>query len=165
MCLSVAVDSPDYVLNSGVHAGYQWTVTRTSMGFRCGYVRVPAGHPWHGKTVNQLSLLPKHYPMAHGGINFSDADKDCGGGPDDGWWIGFDCQHVGDLPDLEIADQHYKEYARLIFGGHYEGKWSVKDQAYVETWCRRLCEQAKAADFDAEPRRYSRLTSWFAGDC
>lgn len=36
------------------HAGLDCIVVLQSLGHRCGYVRVPNGHPWHGKAYNDL---------------------------------------------------------------------------------------------------------------
>lgn len=37
------------------HAGLDCVVLAISMGHRCGYVRVPEGHPWHGVEYNQAA--------------------------------------------------------------------------------------------------------------
>jgi len=131
MCLSIKVHRPDHILSEGIHLGYEWATSRNDFGFRCGYVRVPKGHPWHGEK----------YPPdadAHGGITFADADVPCDkGGPDDAWWLGFDCMHLGDAPDPELPTEHEMPY--IVRSG------VVRTQAYVEGECRKLCQQAKEA--------------------
>jgi hypothetical protein len=66
----------------------------------CGYVGVPSGHPWNGKSWDDVSA------DVHGGITYAEA---CDGDPtsgvchvaksgdDDVWWLGFDWAHWGDL--------------------------------------------------------------------
>lgn len=94
MCLSVAVDRPQHVLGSGIHEGFEWMVVQNGCGYRCGYVKVLPGHPWHGKGYDEID------PSCHGGLTFAHADTECGkGGQDNGWWLGFDCAHSQDEPD------------------------------------------------------------------
>lgn len=136
MCLSIKVKRPDAVLAEGEHAGFQWAVTHNGSGFRCGYVRVPAGHPWHGQSMGDVPA------DVHGGITFSEPDMPCTApGPDDDWWVGFDCAHSFDAPDPALPNAMPRPYS-----------WGVEviaSQYYVEAECRSLCEQAARADVAA----------------
>lgn len=135
MCLSIKVDHPECVLSEGEHAGHEFITVQNSMGYRCGYVRVEEGHPWHGKGYDELN---DPYPDVHGGLTFAEPDKPCDkGGPDDAWWFGFDCAHSGDAPDpsLKLDDGMKPRY----------GSGVIRTQEYVEAQCRSLCEQAAAA--------------------
>lgn len=139
MCLSIAIARPADVLAKGEHAGFEWMVVHNGSGYRCGYVRVPAGHPWHGKGYDDVDA------DVHGGLTFAEADKPCDApGPDSAYWFGFDCAHGGDAPDPALPSKrntlppHLR--ALLVFPGSV-----VRDQAYVEAQCRSLCEQAAAA--------------------
>lgn len=130
MCLSVALTHPENVLGTGHHLGFEWCVTHNNLGYRCGYVRVPAGHPWHGKSDEEIDC------DAHGGLTFSAPDTPCDkGGADDGWWIGFDCAHYGDAQDPALP----ASFKMQTFGDQ-----TVRTQDYVEAECRSLCEQAAA---------------------
>jgi hypothetical protein len=144
MCLEMAVTRPDDVLGRGKHAGYEWIVTNNGLGFRCGYVRLPMGHPWHGQKTDDLDDV-----QVHGGITFADPDVDCGKGEDSAWWIGFDCFHCGaDLPDpsLRCKDPMIYNMFSLFTGAE------IRTQEYVESECRSLCEQAaKAAHGGGRP--------------
>ena len=132
MCLSIAVKRPDAVLAKGIHRGLEWIVTHNGSGYRCGYVRIPNGHPWHGKDYDDIC---SHLEV-HGGLTFAEPDKPCDkGGADDAWWVGFDCAHLGDMPDPSLPN-----YRQL---GYKNG--TVKGQGYVENQCRKLCEQAAEA--------------------
>jgi hypothetical protein len=140
MCLSVAVHRPNDVLASGHHAGFEWSVVHNGMGYRCGYVKVEPGHPWFGKGYNDIEC------EVHGGLTFAAADVDRGkGGPDDGWWVGFDCAHAGDAADPALPGSHRGWPRFRIDLGE-----SVRTQEYVEAECRSLCEQARAAMIAAE---------------
>lgn len=129
MCLSIAIDRPDDVLAKGEHAGFEWMVIHNGMGYRCGYVKVEPGHPWHGKDDTDS------FADVHGGVTFGAGDVDCGkGGADSGWWIGFDCAHFGDAPDRSLPIRE---------PGSFGHAGVVRTQEYVEAECRSLCEQAR----------------------
>ncbi len=133
MCLPIAVDRPDCVLGKGEHLGHEWMVVHNGMGYRCGYVKVEPGHPWHGKDYNSLDDVE-----VHGGLTFADADKPCDkGGPDNGWWLGFDCCHYLDMPDTALPSEHGMM--------RFQSEGVVRSQEYVEAECRSLCEQAARA--------------------
>lgn len=85
------------------------------LGVNNGYVKIPEGHPLHGKgdgeeEVDNLEV--------HGGITFGGSWDD----EDGPWWIGFDCAHFGDLvPKISYSngifrDEEYvtKEIERLV---------------------------------------------------
>lgn len=57
------------------------------LGFRCGYVDVPEGHPLHGLGYDSPAVCGLD---VHGGVTFSQME-------DGAWRIGFDCGHQGDL--------------------------------------------------------------------
>lgn len=80
---------------------------RSSLGAWCGYVGVSPGHPWHGRDY---SAIDSPYPEVHGGLTYSERCR----GPlchvpkpsesDDVWWLGFDCNHSGDLSLWDVAE-------------------------------------------------------------
>ncbi len=134
MCLSVKVNNPEKVLAEGQHLGFEWVIVHNGAGYRCGYVRVPKGHPWHGKNYNDVAA------GVHGGLTFGEPDLPCDkDGPDDAFWFGFDCAHCDDARDPSLPTRN--EYPMPIFEHQ-----TVKTQEFVEAECRRLCEQAAAAD-------------------
>lgn len=134
MCLSIAIKRPEDVLARGEHLGFEWMVIHNGRGYRCGYVKVPPGHPWHGGGESDALEV-------HGGITFGEHDKPCDkGGPDSGYWLGFDCAHAGDAPDPELP---VKPERRSPYEPWPDDR--VRSQAYVELECRKLCEQAKEA--------------------
>jgi hypothetical protein len=148
MCLSIAIRRPDDVLAKGTHAGFQWVVTHNGDGYRCGYVRVPVGHPWHG--LQEYTALDD--VDVHGGVTFLEADVPCdAAGADDAWWVGFDCAHGGDAqdPDLPRTGNVLHDPVMLALDLLIEGSLPfervVRRQRYVEEQCMALCEQAQAA--------------------
>ena len=68
------------------------------MGHRCGYVGLPKGHPYFGKKDVDAFRLPL---SVHGGITYGKGGLE--EKTPDTWWLGFDCNHVGDLPDPGFA--------------------------------------------------------------
>jgi len=133
MCLSVVVHNPSCLLAEGRWAGHEWNVVHNAMGFRCGYVKVLPGHPWHGRGYDKIRA------DIHGGLTFGQPDVACNkGGPDNGYWVGFDCAHSNDAPDPALSSSD-PELARML------GQGTVRTQQYAEAECRRLCEQARDA--------------------
>jgi hypothetical protein len=131
MCLSIAIERPDDVLAKGEHLGFEWMVIHNGSGYRCGYARVPLGHPWHGKGYDDLNV------DVHGDLTFAEADVPCDApGPDTDWWLGFDCVHLGDAPDLSLPIDESSLRLRPWPGD------VVRTQEYVEAECRSLCQQA-----------------------
>jgi hypothetical protein len=146
MCNPVTTTCPDALLAKGEHAGFEWEVTKNHSGYRCGYVRIPAGHPWHGKGYGDEVLSGVE---VHGGLTFAAPDTDCGkGGEDNAWWLGFDCAHFGDAKDPRImtGEQIAHEIAMEHRYGSLSGRVDViRTTEYVEAECRSLAEQAAAA--------------------
>lgn len=113
--------------------GMQWVTMHNGMGNRCGYVRIPSGHPWHGHDTEQSPAV------VHGGITFADADVPCDApGDDNAWWLGFDCAHADDAPDPTLPMSATARRYLLMSPG------VIRTQDYVEDQCRRLAQQAAA---------------------
>lgn len=135
MCNPITTEYPENLLEKGVHEGFEWEVTANGSGYRCGYVRVPPGHPWHGKDYYDIDA------DVHGGLTFAHPDADCGkGGEDSAWWVGFDCAHAFDAPDPDLPGYDH-DMSRLLLQTEYG---SIKTTAYVAAECRQLAEQAAA---------------------
>jgi hypothetical protein len=141
---------------------------RNPMGAWCGYVGLPPGHPWHGVNYSGCAQRSAacdedwaycdHSPDAqvtvHGGLTFADrcgeSEKGEGygichvplpGRPHDVWWLGFDCNHAGDMSPYDAAQaEHYNHrwpYG-LIDGDRY------RDLAYVKAETASLARQIAA---------------------
>jgi hypothetical protein len=100
------------------HAGLKCAVVLgREDGHRCGYVRVPPGHKFHGKDYDDVNV------EVHGGLTFAKIEP-CAHEDGTGWWFGFDCAHSGDAcykpgsaPALRYAGncayEHYWEMGEV----------------------------------------------------
>ena len=89
----------------------------------CGYVQVPVGHPFHGAGYDDCQP-----PCSvHGGLTYADPLR-----YKDGWWLGFDCGHAGDLSPGYLDHPHL---SRLAHSGTY------RTIAYVRQECEELALQ------------------------
>ena len=108
-----------------------------------GYVRVPDEHSWSGLDYDQCFQSPPcgrewcgHTPEnaidVHGGVTYASRLNDIVDLPDadaDGWWFGWDTQHLGD-------------WMPSPYGSSEGRKWSVDDVA-AET--ERMASQLAGA--------------------
>lgn len=103
----------------------------------CGYVLVPPRHPWHGLDDDAVVA------EVHGGLTWAGPsttgepamEQICLIGEDEqGWWLGFDCAHWGDIdPSGQLGLGSDETYRTLD---------------YVTEQCRYLALQARAAEID-----------------
>jgi len=70
-----------------------------AMGYRCGYVLVPAEHPLCGVQHYRMSIY------AHGGLTYGKHSDEYPVETKGEYWIGFHCAHLGDrthiIPGVE----------------------------------------------------------------
>ena len=117
--------------------GLQCIVTRADLvpgqysAHRCGYVRVPPGHPWHG-TAKDLDI------DVHGGITFGEIEP-CAHDDGTGYWIGFDCHHSGDAGFPGGDPRREIHFSFDHDDSHY---WTLEE---VQAETERLAQQVKAA--------------------
>jgi hypothetical protein len=131
---------PECVLSKGEHAGFQFVTVHNGMGYRCGYVRIPKGHPWHGRNYGDIDV------DVHGGLSFAEPDMPCDkAGDDDAYWVGFDCGHSGDAQDPSLPSSRLADFRMPFIDGD-----TVKTQSYVEAECHGLCEQAARAALNSK---------------
>jgi|ERR1043166_533244 hypothetical protein len=136
MCLPFS-DLSERTLEQGTHLGFLYEIVHNGNGYRCGYVRVLPGHPWFGKGYDDVGA------EVHGGLTFAQAGSSCPThGPEEEWWLGFDCAHCDDLPDPKLPGS-----ARMVgmLSGLREYGAEVRSQEYARRECFRLAEQAAAA--------------------
>ncbi len=109
-------------------------------GHLCGYVGVPPGHPWHGRSHHEIVAA------VHGGVDYAEACQGVichvpqAGEPEELWWVGFDCAHFADFsPGSETwMCQHIPDRKARTFGVY-------KDVAWVTAETEYLAEQAHEA--------------------
>jgi hypothetical protein len=138
-------DEPDKLQWVDEATGLDCLIVRGPVGALCGYVGVPAEHPWHGIDYGGLDA------DVHGGLTYSDRcqegdDESKGichvpppGRPVDVWWFGFDCAHSGDV--APTMDMHMRESGRMPIHEPYAAYRTV---GYVQRECARLAEQLAA---------------------
>lgn len=82
--------------------GLDCAVIFVRQSHRCGYVRIPEGHPFHG-IDNDEGLVD-----VHGGVTWAGELKHAEARLE-GFWLGFDCAHLGDkVLGLDIgSDEHF----------------------------------------------------------
>lgn len=73
----------------------------------CGYVVVPKDHPYYG--VDYDEVMEKGDIRVHGGLTFSGTFDDI-----DGFFLGFDCNHVGDSPIYQNENYTLNECLELV---------------------------------------------------
>jgi hypothetical protein len=105
-------------------------------GHRCGYVRVPPGHPAHGKDYDTEPTVDL---LVHGGPTFTQIEPCTEHEDGQGWWIGFDCGHAFDKYDEPGYEP--TEFSLLHVGDHY---WTEDE---VATECEQLAEQLVGMEF------------------
>ncbi len=132
------------------------------LGHLCGYVAVPPGHPYHGKTAwwengeNETESLDLY---VHGGITYTGKCQGVichvpkEGESDDVWWFGFDAAHAGDLipgmyehrqPGGFLYDPDRAERMKQ-FEGHPLFNETYKTVGYMKNQIRNLVKQLIAA--------------------
>ena len=156
-------------------AGFRAVVLMTSMGHRCGYVGLPAGHPLHGidysdpcpalKPPADDELVGKRSPLAlicaagdasrmqspemvfnvHGGITYA-GGKEAYPAPSDGlWWFGYDCAHAGDGKSPEYLAEQRRKYPDEPFMWSDYEGDEYRDLDYCVAECESLASQIAAA--------------------
>lgn len=87
-------------------SGLNCVLQRSRLGFWCGYVQLPTGHPWLTKAIDKINV------SVYGGVKSVAAIPD-----KTGKWIAFECYESGDLaPGMmkwkrqSLADGVYRDF-------------------------------------------------------
>lgn len=115
-------------IETWVHDGVECAIANGA-GWVNGYVRVPEGHPWHGKDYDDIPA------DVHGGLTYSGGD-----------WIGFDTAHLGDVwSDEALAElgqpNPHPEYASLKRHLHFRHGGIQWTAAMLRAEVNRLAAQ------------------------
>lgn len=135
MCVPVT-DSEKRRVALGRIGEFDWEILHNSMGYLCGYVRIPSDHSWFQISCNLLSHI-----NIHGGLTFANT---CLIHPDQ-WWVGFDCAHIYDAPNIRYMSP---ELAKEYIEAHTSGdillgfKRIFRDEEYVKRQIENLIAQA-----------------------
>lgn len=127
-------------------AGMPCLIVRGPLGALCGYVGLGPEHPYSGTNHNDLPDLE-----VHGGLTFSEGCHEGGhichvareGEPEQVWWLGFDCNHSGDV------DPAVRALLRSLPG--YSERWeygTYRDIHYVRGEVESLARQLRAVPTD-----------------
>lgn len=124
---------------SGEHLGFPVYARRNSMGVWCGYIGLPAGHPWAGLTDPARACV-------HGGVTYAQEDLPSATDASD-WYLGFDCGHFGDfMPGLVPAEPGVDPLATATrIHVTVDGFAVYRTLEYVQAELRSLAEQASRA--------------------
>lgn len=78
---------------------------------RCGYVLVPKHHEYYRKELSEI-LKRSDCPQVHKGITYASTGNNNFplANMKDSWWIGFHCNHEG---DVIITENKYECYPQL----------------------------------------------------
>lgn len=140
--------------------GLRCAVRRSNVtGALCGYVELPMGHRWTGKSYKEL-MDSIDFSEVHCGVSWSKPNLPVTE-PEGTWWVGFDCFHHGDLcPQFTVKPSTDDELDRrtmietrdtLEEHARYEaGEKALKpiyrDIEYVCGHVQRLAQEVMVAD-------------------
>ena len=93
----------------GTYKDYTFCIVKRGIGFkvyRCGYVLIPAWHWAYEKDYNELFI------KCHGGLTYASHSLMKIDYP--GWWVGFDCAHLGDSEEKQNLEYCINECKNII---------------------------------------------------
>jgi len=142
----------------GSYKGYEYIITFTEMGTRCGYVALK---PEETERFKSMQNEEDYYPElnCHGGITYFDKGnhlKTLLSNPSDETWVGFDCGHGWDGRDDEMTMKYFNkkslntifiealkkfpDVARDLERVNNSG-FTVRTYQYVEENCHQIIDQ------------------------
>ena len=130
----------------GGYEGHFFVVTLMRYGHRCGYVKVENHELFERIKKWYCDFDNSEFSFnVHGGITFCESDPD-NHHLSKGDWIGFDCNHAGDLIDAtalfnefnDISDGEFTLIVDRVLMGR-GGK--IRSTDYVSGECRKLIDQ------------------------
>lgn len=125
----------DWVTEAGLRA----VVIMGTMGFRCGYVGVPAGHPLHGVDYDNARPNDGDWFDVHGGLTYANGNAHYPVASDL-WWFGYDCGHSGDGHSPEYLEQQRTRYPHQPFMWD-DGTDVFRTLEYCASECESLAAQ------------------------
>jgi hypothetical protein len=108
----------------GIYKDYEYLITFTDRGHRCGYVAVPPAHPKYDNSEKEYSC---EFPVeCHGGVTFygNHSAKDMLEHPCEDQWVGFDAAHGDDKPCIKTAKEYFGETDSI--------KWLEKNSSIMD---------------------------------
>lgn len=128
------------VEGGGIYRKYEYLVILNTMGHRCGYVAIPP----------DLTNFDEDSIDCHGGITFFGNNHvlknllttQCLDN-----WIGFDCRHHYDAPDIEAVEKYHGKSGHLDYLKDLNALFddgTVKSFDYVKKECKSIIIQLEA---------------------
>ena len=122
------------------YEGFNCYILMQPHGHRCGYVELPKTNKYFGKGYDDIPV------ECHGGLTYAE-DSLCFDGMilnGQRWFIGFDCAHFNDEPDLDTAVEYFKgtraeEMLRMQMSFAQFGE--VRTEKYVRDELMNLVDQ------------------------
>lgn len=141
MSLPLLKNNPSVIEeHTEIYRDYQYTVVFNDGGHRCGYVKVPPDNPAHNESYDDVRV------ECHGGLTYGKQDE-----TGEGSWIGFDCAHYSDAPEIAKAKEIFPDSKRwhvqeLIENLGAENPFPkpvkhVRTLEYVKEECRSIIDQ------------------------
>jgi predicted nucleic acid-binding Zn finger protein len=150
----------DIIIESGgIYKSYEWLVTFTSVGHRCGYVALPEDHKLYAEAIEKG--YDNDY-VVHGGITFVNQGKHIinrvlKGRHCTDLWLGFDAAHCYDAKDFISAKKYFSdsevkddkflvvicELEKMCISDNYyqEETAEIRTNKYMEDQCKSLIDQ------------------------
>jgi hypothetical protein len=134
----------------GIYKDYEYLITFTSHGTRCGYVALK---PKETEIFDEEKKNEQYYYPdieCHGGATFYGSDhgaKNLLPVPCTDVWIGFDCAHAGDGYDKELTKKYFHkqtfsdEFYESMTGFSLRGEVIHRTYDYVEQECQSIIDQ------------------------
>ena len=122
---------------SGEYLGFPVYARRNSMGVWCGYIGLPAGHPWAGLNDPARACV-------HGGVTYAQEDLLSTPADASDWYLGFDCGHFGDfMPSFVAVEPGVDPLATATrLHATYNCHIVYRTLEYAQAELRSLAEQA-----------------------
>lgn len=134
----------------GTYKGYEYLITFTSHGTRCGYVALKPEETQ--KFLEESEDQSYYYPDldCHGGLTFfgeAHGAKDLLSTPCNDFWVGFDCAHAYDGHDKELTKKYFNR--QTFSDDYYEAMEQFSEirevthrtYEFVEDNCKEIIDQ------------------------
>ena len=132
---TLPIHSEAVIEGGGYYKGYEYLITFTRHGSRCGYAAIPDSDRRDYDDI-----------CCHGGITFSDVDhcaKDLLPTPCNDLWIGFDAAHALDRHDMVKAKHYFPDLEQdIIDSFNRVAKYGKhRTYSYIEAECHSIIDQ------------------------
>lgn len=136
-----------YVIEEkGTFRGFDYMIKLLCRGHRCGYVKLDKWLTESGRKSLAAFMDDHTWLDCHGGVSFIEKIRDREDF-DDGCWVGFDCAHVYDKPDVEAVKKAFGDTSTVWAAGGYTEDATVKTLDFVRSECFKIIEQLQEFEY------------------